>query len=40
MGKFLSIAAVCLLVSGCTTCGDWSKFNTFPGVCHAPDPVR
>jgi len=43
MGKFVGIAALFgfgLLVSGCTPCGDWSKFNSFPGACHSSGAVK
>lgn len=43
MGKFFRIAAafgLVLLASGCTACGDWSKFNSFPGVCHSSGAVK
>ncbi|MCW2317549.1 hypothetical protein SAMN06265338_101686 [Rhodoblastus acidophilus] len=40
MAKVLRIAAVFALglaASACTPCGDWSKFNSFPGACHSSE---
>jgi hypothetical protein len=40
MAQHLRIAVVFvigLVLSGCTTCGGWSKFTEFPKACHSDE---
>lgn len=32
--KTSAALALCLFVAGCDPCGNWPKFNKFPGACH------